>query len=64
MAPAQNGEKTAGGFRPSGCLSVSYALSTNPDRRQEVHTCIVFAAPFTLTLTDFTLDFHILLDIL
>lgn len=43
----------------------SYALSTLPDLKQEVHTYIFFAPPFAvLTLTDFTLDFHILLDLL
>ena len=41
-----------------------YARSTFPDLRQEVQTYIFLAAPLTLTLTDFTLDFHILLDLL
>ena len=40
----------------------SYARSTFPDLRQEVQTYILRAAPLTLTLTDFTLDFHILFD--
>ena len=42
----------------------SYALSTKPERRQEVHTYIFFAPPLTLTLTDFTLAFQIELDLL
>ena len=42
----------------------TYARSTFPDLKQEVHTYI-FLAPFSvLTLTDFTFDFHILLDLL
>ena len=42
-----------------------YALSTFPDLRQEVHTYIFLAPPVAvLTFTDFTLDFHILLDLL
>ena len=42
-----------------------YALSTFPDLRQEVHTYIFFAPPVAvLTFTDFTFDFHILLDLL
>ena len=41
-----------------------YALSTRPERRQEVHTYIFFAPPLTLTLTDFTLAFQIALDLL
>ena len=48
-----------------GLVSATYALSTLPDLKQEVHTYIFFAPPFAvLTLTDFTLDFHILLDLL
>ena len=43
---------------------VDYALSTFPERRQEVQTYIFFVPPFTLTLTDFKLDFHILLLLL
>ena len=42
----------------------SYALSTLPERRQEVQTYIFFAAPLTFTFTDLMLDFHILLDLL
>lgn len=40
----------------------SYALSTLPDFRQDVHTYIFLAPPLTLTFTDLTLDFHILLE--
>ena len=40
----------------------SYARSTNPDFKQEVHTYIFLGAPFTSTLTDLTFDFHILLE--
>ena len=44
---------------------IYYALSTHPDLKQEVHTYIFFAPPLAvLTFTDFTLDFHILLDLL
>lgn len=42
----------------------NYALSTFPDLKQEVQTYIFFAAPLTLTFTDLTFDFHILLDLL
>ena len=46
-------------------INRNYALSTFPDLRQEVHTYIFCAPPLAvLTLTDFTLDFHILLDLL
>lgn len=42
-----------------------YALSTLPDLKQEVHTYVFLAPPSAvLILTDFTLDFHILLDLL
>lgn len=40
---------------------LDYALSTKPDFRQEVHTYIFCAPPFTFTLTDLTLEFQILL---
>ncbi len=40
------------------------ALSTLPDLRHDVHTYIFFEPPSVLTRTDFTLDFHILLDLL
>ena len=43
---------------------VFYALSTNPDLKQEVHTYIFLAPPLTLTFTDLMLDFHILLVLL
>ena len=41
-----------------------YARSTLPDLRQEVQTLIFLAAPLTKTLTDLTLAFHILFDLL
>lgn len=48
-----------------GDISLNYALSTLPDLRQEAQTYIFLAPPLAvLTLTDFTLDFHILLDLL
>lgn len=44
---------------------VIYALSTLPDLKQEVHTYVFLAPPSAvLILTDLTLDFHILLDLL
>ena len=50
---------------PSAFLyQLNYALSTAPDFKQEVHTYVFFAPPFTLILTDLILDFHILLDLL
>ena len=48
----------------TGAYDITYALSTFPDLKQEVHTYIFFAPPFTFTFTDFTLDLHILLDLL
>ncbi len=45
-------------------IPLFYARSTLPDFRQDVHTYIFFAAPFTFTLTDLIFDFHILLDLL
>ena len=42
----------------------TYALSTLPDLRQEVHTCIFLAPPSVLTFTDLIFDFQILLDLL
>ena len=49
----------------TGAYDITYALSTFPDLKQEVHTYIFCAPPVAvLTLTDFTLDFHILLDLL
>jgi len=43
-----------------------YARSTTPDRKQEVQTYTFFVAvpPFTLTRTDFTFGFQIVLDFL
>ena len=40
----------------------NYARSTFPDLKQEVQTYILLEAPFTFTLTDLMLDFHILFD--
>ena len=49
----------------TGAYDITYALSTFPDLKQEVHTYIFFAPPAVVfTLTDLTLDFHILLDLL
>ena len=48
----------------TGAYDITYALSTFPDLKQEVHTYIFFVAPLTLTLTDLTLEFQILLDLL
>ena len=49
----------------TGAYASTYALSTFPDLKQEVHTYIFFAPPAVVfTLTDLTLDFHILLDLL
>ncbi len=45
-------------------LLFTYALSTKPERRQEVHTYIFFVPPFTFTLTDLTFAFQIALDLL
>ena len=48
---------------PGSCVCRTYALSTLPDLRQEVQTYIFLAPPLAvLTFTDFTLDFHILLE--
>ena len=44
---------------PGSCVCRTYALSTLPDFKQDVHTYILFAPPSVLTRTDFTLDFHI-----
>ena len=41
-----------------------YALSTNPDLKQEVQTYILDGVPFTFTFTFLMLDFHILFDLL
>ena len=45
-------------------ISSNYALSTKPERKQEVHTYIFLAPPLTLTLTDLTFAFQIALDLL
>ena len=46
------------------CFCTSYALSTLPLLKQEVHICIVLLPPAVLTLTDLTFGFHILFDLL
>ena len=51
-------------FLKSYSATPETARSTFPERRQEVHTYIFFVPPSTLTLTDFTFAFHILLDLL
>lgn len=51
-------------LQASSFLCSHYALSTLPLLKQEVQTYILFAAPFTLQRTDFTLDRHILLVLL
>lgn len=43
---------------------IPYALSTLPDLRQLVQTCIFLEAPFTRHLTLFTFEFQIRLDLL
>jgi len=48
----------------SSAFSSNYALSTKPERKQEVHTYIFLAPPLTLTLTDLTFAFQIALDLL
>ncbi len=61
--PSQRQKNTP--VKHGGRRCLAYALSTFPDLRQEVHTYIFFAVPLAVfTLTDFTLDFHILLDLL
>ena len=51
-------------FLTSYSATPDTARSTFPERRQEVHTYILFVQPSTLTLTDFTFAFHILFDLL
>ena len=41
-----------------------YALSTNPERKQDVHTYIFLTPPFTLTRTDLMFALQIALDLL
>lgn len=43
---------------------INYALSTAPERKHLVQTCILLAAPFTLHFTLFTFEFQIALDLL
>lgn len=52
-------KKTCQNDRFNFCMD--YALSTKPDLRQLVQTCIFLAPPLTLHLTLFTLEFQILL---
>ena len=52
--------KTASLFSFQYCMSESsYARSTRPDFKQDVHTYIFLEPPSVFTLTDFTFDFHI-----
>lgn len=47
---------------PGGqAVTAGYALSTLPDLRQRVQTCILLEPPFTLHFTLLTLAFHIVL---
>ena len=57
-------KKRTAALSAAALLKKDYTLSTFPDLRQEVHTCIFFEAPLTLHLTVFTFDFQILLDLL
>ena len=41
-----------------------YALSTAPDLKHLVQTCMDFVTPLTFALTLLTLEFQILLDLL
>ena len=43
---------------------IDYARSTKPERKHEVQTYIFLAFPLTFTLTDLTLAFQTLLDLL
>lgn len=43
---------------------INYALSTLPDLKQLVQTCILLVAPFTLHFTLLTFEFQIALDLL
>ena len=62
--PAQN-EKSRLGTALFICEKKKiYALSTAPERKQEVHTYIFLFAPFSFTRTDFTLAFQIALVLL
>ena len=52
-------------FRSLNLFDEDFLISTLPDLKQEVHTYVFLAPPSAvLILTDFTLDFHILLDLL
>ena len=51
-------------IRDSLLVPSGYALSTNPERKQDVHTYIFFTPPFTLTLTDLMFALQIALDLL
>ena len=63
-ADRMNNEKEDMSNDMSSAFSSNYALSTKPERKQEVHTYIFLAPPLTLTLTDLTFAFQIALDLL
>ena len=49
---------------PLLCFNLDYALSTAPERKHLVQTCILLAAPFTLHFTLFIFECQIALDLL
>jgi hypothetical protein len=49
---------------PVAFIVLTYALSTAPERKQEVQTYNLFGVPLTIHLTDFTFDFQIRFDLL
>ena len=51
-------------YVPSLCFNLDYALSTAPERKHLVQTCILLAAPFTLHFTLFIFECQIALDLL
>ncbi len=51
-------------YLKSYCVTVPYARSTAPERRQDVHTYIFCEPPAVLTLTDLTFAFQTLFDLL
>ena len=50
-------------YQPYECVE-DYALSTAPDLKHLVQTCMDFVTPLTFALTLLTLEFQILLDLL
>ena len=52
-------DKKKRAFMPRIKALLSYALSTLPERRQDVQTYIFLEPPSVLTRTDLMLDFHI-----